>query len=121
MTLSMGPPPRSRTGEKMIMHLPRPVAPPVEQPRRRRYGRACFGIKISPGREPWENGGKEPGPRIVVERRICEDHIEGAPLRLRERPRVADVRFERLRTESGGGRAQRFDQRAGRVHPHREL
>src|SRR4029453_1453737 len=96
MTLSMGSRRRSRTGEKMIMHLPRPVAPPVEQPRRRRYGRAFFGKKIPPGREPWENGGKEPGPRIVVERRICEDHIEGAPLRLRARPRVADGRFARV-------------------------
>src|SRR5437660_9683566 len=107
MTLSMGGRKRgapaslrrSRTGEKMIMHLPRLVAAPGDEPGRRRYRSACLGIKIAAGIKARDSGGKKPGPGIVVKGRVGEDDVEHAALRHQQRPRVPDVRFERACSE----------------------
>ena len=73
-----------------------------------------------PGSSRAGAGRQEPWPRILAERRVEEDHVEIPPFPRDERPRVADVGLERARAKSGGGRAQRVDQRPAAVDGDRE-
>lgn len=80
------------------------------------------GLRVdeSTGREPLPASRQEPRPRLIIERGIEKDDIEGSRLGCHERLRVLRVRFERVDPQQFARGAQSVDQSAVAVDGNRE-
>ena len=84
-----------RADEKMIMHLPRLVAAPRRESRRRRERVRRLGVDEAARREPRGAGRQQPRPRIVANGGSRKITSKSRRSRGEERARVGDVRLER--------------------------
>lgn len=104
----------------MIMHPPRLVVAPFDEPGRRRESMCRLGVDETARQQERRARGQEPGPRILAERRIEEDHVEVPSLVRDERPGVPDIRLDGASAQCRARCPQRIDERVVAIDGHCE-
>ena len=109
-----------RSSEKMIMHLPGPVASPCREEGRGFNRASRFCIHVPPRRKQRSARGQQPFPWVVSKRWIEKDHVEQPAFVCEECARVDDVQLERFRAEHRLCGSDRGDRRATPIYGDRE-